>query len=291
MFCPGEESLHTTAPDIYEYIVLVFWLSLHGGLNTSRPECAYCLERFMSMGFCSPCWLCLSVPVFACSFCLFWFLRLRVLSALVYSTVRSISTCARFGCSSRPLDADRQQLLPSIVELARASRFMEVDAAHAFCPDCPATVPVASRAAADEQQEKADTDSRLPSSRRPSRKAVDGGTSSKMSLGKNEGSFEAGRRRLGNKAGSRYTDRKRGRPSVQDSSALFSGAGAASSGVDAGGAEGLPGRRKKQEDVVGDQEEIGPAAAIVEKGGALRWLKLFTSNEGRGEFWDWEGMD
>lgn len=164
----------------------------------------------------------------------------------------------------------------------RASRFVEVDAAHAFCPDCPAIVPGASSrrtAAADEQQERADADSRPPSFRRPSRKAVEGGSSSKMSLGKNEGSVEKGRRRLGNKAGGSNDDRKRGRPSVQDSSSpLFSG----------GEGEGRPGARKKQAGV-GNKEEIGPAAAMVEKGGALRWVRRF--NEGRGEFWDWEGMD
>lgn len=168
---------------------------------------------------------------------------------------------------------------------------MEVDAAHALCPDCPALVPAAARTAVDEQKEKADADSRLPSTRRQSRKAVEGGTGSKMSLGKNEGSIEKGRRRrrLGDhKAGSRNDDRKRGRPSAQDSSSLFSGAGAVSPGVDAGEGEERPGTRRKQ-GVAGDQEEIGPAAAMVEKGGALRWLKRF--NEGRGEYWDWEGMD
>lgn len=163
-----------------------------------------------------------------------------------------------------------------------------MDAAHAFCPDCPAVIPAAARTAMDEQKEKADADSRLPSSRRQSRKAVEGGTGSKMSLGNNEGSIEKGRRRLGNKAAGRNDDRKRGRPSVQDSSSLFSGAGAASPGADAGEGGERPGARRKQ-GVVGDQEEIGPAAAMVEKGGALRWLKRF--NEGRGEFWDWEGMD
>lgn len=167
---------------------------------------------------------------------------------------------------------------------------MEVDAARAFCPDCPAIVPVASRTAADEQQENAGTDGRLPSSRRSSRKAVEGGTSSKMALGKNEGSLETGRRRLGNMAGRSNEDRKRGRPSVQDSSSLFSGAGAASPGVHAGEGEGRPGAGKKQ-GVVGGQEEIGPAAAMVEKGGALRWLKRFTSNGRGGEIWDWKGMD
>lgn len=166
---------------------------------------------------------------------------------------------------------------------------MEVDAALTFCPDCPAIVPVASRAAVDEQQEKVDNDRHLPSSRRQSREAVVGGTSSKMSFGKNEGSIDKGRRRLGKKAaGNNSDDKKRGRPSVQDSSSLFSGVGAASRGVDAGEGEGRLGARKKQ-GVAGDQEQIGPAAAMVEKGGALRWLKGF--NEGRGEFWDWEGMD
>lgn len=169
---------------------------------------------------------------------------------------------------------------------------MEVDAAHTFCPDCPA-IPAASRTTSvDEQQGKTDTDSRLPSSRRPSRKAVEGGTSSKLSLGK-ERPIETGGRRLGNKAGSSSNNRKNrkpGRSSVQDSSSLFFGAGSTSSGVDAGEGEGRPGARKKQ-GVGEDQEEIGPAAAMVEKGGALRWLKRFTSNEGRGEFWDWEGMD
>lgn len=166
---------------------------------------------------------------------------------------------------------------------------MEVDAAHALCPDCPAIVPAASRTAVDGQQEKTEIDNRLPLSRRQSRKAVEGSTSSKMSLGKNEGSVERGRRRLGNKAMSSNDDRKRERPpSVQDSSSLFSGAGAPSSGADAGEREGRPGARKKQGGVR-DQDEIWPAAAMVEKGGALRWLRRF--NEDRGEFWDWEGMD
>eukprot|EP00903_Cladosiphon_okamuranus_P007691 g7454.t2 len=167
--------------------------------------------------------------------------------------------------------------------------FMEVDAALALCPDCPARVPVASRTAVDEQQEKAGNDSRIPSSRRQSRKAVERGASSKMSFGKNDGSIENGNRRLGKRiAGSSYDDKKRGRPSVQDSTSLFSGAGAASGGVDAGEGGGRPVARKKH-GVAGEQDEFGPAAAMVEKGGALRWLKQF--NQGRGEFWDWEGLD
>eukprot|EP00752_Nemacystus_decipiens_P012056 g10688.t1 len=165
--------------------------------------------------------------------------------------------------------------------------FMEVDAAHALCPDCPAIVPAAARTAVDEPKGKTDTESRLPSSRRQSRKAVEGGTGSKMSLGK-EGSIEKARRRLGSTTESKNDHRKRERPSVQDSSSLFSGAGATSPGVDAGEQDERTGARRKQ-GVAGDQEEIGPAAAMVENGGDLRWLKRF--NEGRGEFWDWEGMD
>lgn len=180
-------------------------------------------------------------------------------------------------------------MLSSMIQLVRSCRFMEVDAAHAICPDCPALVPVASRAAADEQQEKADTGSGPPSSRRPSRKAVEGGTGSKLSLGNKERPIEKGRGRLGNTAGGSNSDGKRGRSSVQDNSSLFSGAAAAaSSDVNAGEGEGRRGARKKR-GFVGDQEEIRPAAAMVEKGGALRWLKRF--NEDRGEFWDWEGMD
>lgn len=201
----------------------------------------------------------------------------------------------------------------------RVGRFMEVDAAHALCPDCPTTAPVASQTV-EEQQEKADTDTRLHSSRLPARaaaaavadspslapirEAVGGTTGSQTSLGKKERPADKGRR-LGSKTGSSSNyGWKRGNPSIQDSSPVLSGAGAASA-LEADEWDQRTGA-KKNRGLIGGQETIGRAAAMADlyeyrggKGGALQWLKdrlsnTITSNkspgDGRGAM-DWEGMD
>lgn len=198
----------------------------------------------------------------------------------------------------------------------RVGRFMEVDAAHAICPDCPTTKELASHTAL-KQQKKADTG--LPSSRLSARAAAaavakvpslgpigeaDGGTTgSQTSLGNKERSADMGRR-LGNKAGSSNNDWKRGNPSIQDNSPLFSSTGAAFAfEADAGGER--KGAKKKRS-VAGGHETIGRAATIADldecsggKGGTLQWLKDRLSStiaannrldDGRGVM-DWEGMD
>ncbi len=183
-----------------------------------------------------------------------------------------------------------------------AARFIEVDAAHALCPDCPAAVPAASHTS-KEKPEGGSPDTRLPSSRLPAaaaaREAV-AGSSSRMRVGK-EISVETGRR-LGNKAGSSSndSDRRRGRPSVQDGSSsscpLLTGAGGAASRLEAAADKG-----KAKHGVIGGQETIGRAATMADlnecrsgKGGAVgQWFKRLTK-EHRGDergAMDWEGMD
>lgn len=180
---------------------------------------------------------------------------------------------------------------------------MEVDAAHALCPDCPAPVPAASHT--KKKPEGGSADTRLPSSRLPAaaaaREAV-GGSSSRMKVGKKETSADKGRP-LGNKAGSSTSndsDSKRGRPLVQDgsssSSPLLTGAGGATPRLEAAADKG-----KAKHGVIGVHEAIGRAATMADldeyrsgKGGAVgQWFKRLT-NEHRGDergAMDWEGMD
>ncbi|CAM9311435.1 unnamed protein product, partial [Hapterophycus canaliculatus] len=84
-------------------------------------------------------------------------------------------------------NALRQALAPLVLP-----GFMEVDAAYALCPDCPAIVPVA-QPEAREQEGKPVSSVRLPYSRlpaaataafRPGRDAIGGGTSGQKSTGK-----------------------------------------------------------------------------------------------------------
>lgn len=189
---------------------------------------------------------------------------------------------------------------------------MEVDAAHAICPDCPTTEQLALHTV-EKQQKQADTS--LPFSRLSARaaaaavakapslapigEAVGGATGSPTSLGSKEG------RRLGNKAGSSSNnDWKHGSPSIQDSSPLFSSTGAAFAFEADGGGERKGAKKKRG--VAGGQGTIGRAAAMADlhecsggKGGALNWFKdrlsstIAANNRldgGRGVM-DWEGMD
>jgi len=175
---------------------------------------------------------------------------------------------------------------------------MEVDAAHALCPDCPAVVPAASRTT-KEKPGGGSADPPLPSIRLPAsaaaREAV-GGSSSRMRVGKKDISADKGRR-LGNKAGSSSNDgdRKHARPSVHDgsssSSPLLTGAGGAASRLGAAADDG-----NAKCGVIGGQKAIGRAATMAdlnENRSGKGWFKRLTS-EHRGDermAMDWEGMD
>lgn len=187
-----------------------------------------------------------------------------------------------------------------MLDIDVASRFIEVDAASAICPDCPET-PAAGKAEKQQQGKAGGVDIRRPSSRLPAatvatatfakgREAAAGGKASGRNVsGKKDRPADRGNRRFGNEIGKNADERKPRKFSGQESD-RFPTAASAFEG------DGLVGRGGRAAAMANLYEHRGGMGRVVQ------WLKdrltnvVIDSNESPMEsegrhVMDWEGMD